>query len=184
MPVVVHGSVLQQSGLQDTMRGSPMQYPIPRSSVIKACLCPSPRCHCTDEHRTRHTRLMWVWWVRGTQVWNLWWSSLPDQPFICIAIITIDAISKARKITQRRTSTLQDRWYMAYKRMIMMTCIIYQSSQCYRWDSATEQLTTQHEICDNTHPVRGDVKDEAWKKLSDDHWWTQCVNAQLFKSSC
>jgi hypothetical protein len=52
------------------------------------------------------------------------------------------AIVMTRKMTTRNINTFLDRSYMAYSRAIIMTCMVFQPSQCH----GGVQLTAQYDI--------------------------------------
>jgi hypothetical protein len=59
-----------------------------------------------------------------------------------ITAITPQVAFTARKITTRKISMILDLWYMACNRAIMMTCIVFQSSQ-YHWGIAAHRPAWQ-----------------------------------------
>ena len=73
------------------------------------------------------------------------WSLHPKKcpPVICITPSTTQAIWRARKNTTRKMSNFRDCWYMACNRTIVMTWMIFQSSQYY-WDMAIGIRGTHH----------------------------------------
>jgi hypothetical protein len=90
------------------------------------------------------------------------WSSPHDKSLLCKIAIAPQVIWITRKTTKRKTNIFLDRWYMACKRVIMITCVMFQSSQ-YHWDTVTEQLTAEHRIYDDGCPVRHKVDGSAWR---------------------
>jgi hypothetical protein len=110
------------------------------------------------------------------------WSSPPEIWLFSIAPIAAKVIVIATKVIMRKMIIFLD-WYMACNRVMMMTCVIFQSSQ-YHWAKALPAavwLTIHHGIQNEACITMCEDNNSAWKPS----YWRALMlqsNSQLLRS--
>jgi len=125
--VAVHGSVLLPSRLCDTVRGRPTQSQVSKEYSSKLGFLPQSQWD-TDRCRREWVPLVIINETRIIR--HPQWSVPPEVCIVVITTITPSKILKARKMTMRNIRIFLDGWYMAYNRVMMMTCSMIRSTRC------------------------------------------------------
>jgi len=135
--VAVHEGVLQQSMLQGTVQGLPMQF---RWSKLRPPGSSTSRIswQCSHRCQTAQGPLIVPPWACVLKSFIIDQNSPPEKLLLYRTMITPHATTRARQVTMGKMSIPLDRWYMACNRTIMITYMIHSLVSRFHCDTATE----------------------------------------------